>query len=149
MSTPAFMYLEGSTQGNITAGTFTEASVGNIYVEGHENEMMCQAAAHHLSIPRDPQSGQPTGQRVHDTFSITKVVDKCSPLLYQALTTGERLTKCRFKMYRTSVSGTQEHFFTIELQDAIIVDMHFELPHCQDASKALYTAMELVSFSYR
>lgn len=86
---------------------------------------------------------------MHDTFSITKVIDKCSPLLYQALTTGERLTKCQLKMYRTSLSGTQEHFFTIDLEDAILVDIALELPHCQDAAKSQYTAMEQVAFSYR
>ncbi|KEA24206.1 hypothetical protein BH79_29030 [Pseudomonas aeruginosa C0324C] len=46
-----------------------------------------------MIIPRDPQSGQPTGQRVHKPVVITKVFDKASPLLLAALTSGERLTK--------------------------------------------------------
>ncbi|WP_252724590.1 type VI secretion system tube protein Hcp, partial [Acinetobacter baumannii] len=36
---------------------------------------------HEVIIPRDPQSGQPTGQRVHKPVVITKVFDKASPLL--------------------------------------------------------------------
>ena len=149
MPTPAYMRIEGVTQGLITKGAFTEASVGNIYVEGHEDEFLVQAASHHVNIPRDPQSGQPTGQRVHDAFTVTKIVDKSSPQIYQALTTGERLTLCRLKMYRTSISGTQEHFFNIDLEDAILVGVTFELPHCQDPGKAYLTAQEHLSFSYR
>ncbi|MBS9783289.1 MAG: type VI secretion system tube protein Hcp, partial [Pasteurella sp.] len=30
MPTPAFIAIEGSRQGNITAGAFTEDSVGNV-----------------------------------------------------------------------------------------------------------------------
>ena len=34
--------------------------------------------------PRDPQSGLPTGQRMHKPFVITKEIDKATPLLYIA-----------------------------------------------------------------
>lgn len=40
MPTPAFISIEGSNQGKITAGAFTEDSVGNVYVEGHEDQIM-------------------------------------------------------------------------------------------------------------
>ena len=40
MPTPAFISIEGATQGIITQGAFTEDSVGNIYIEGHEDEVM-------------------------------------------------------------------------------------------------------------
>ena len=65
MPTPAYMRIEGEKQGLITAGTFTEDSVGNIYQEGHEDEVLVQGFEHQVLLPRDPQSGQPTGQRVH------------------------------------------------------------------------------------
>ena len=44
MPTPAFISIEGSNQGKITAGAFTEDSVGNVYVEGHEDEIMARLA---------------------------------------------------------------------------------------------------------
>ena len=62
MPTPAFISIEGSNQGKITAGAFTEDSVGNVYVEGHEDEIMAQAISHIVTVPTDPQSGQPSGQ---------------------------------------------------------------------------------------
>nr|WP_278463213.1 type VI secretion system tube protein TssD [Stutzerimonas kunmingensis] len=61
MPTPAYLSLEGTKQGLITAGTFTEDSVGNIFQEGHEDQILVQAFQHQVIIPRDPQSGQPTG----------------------------------------------------------------------------------------
>src|SRR5690554_2104254 len=84
MPTPAYMTIEGTKQGLITAGTFTEDSVGNIFQEGHEDQILVQAFDHQVIIPRDPQSGQPTGQRVHKPLMITKVFDKSSPLLFNA-----------------------------------------------------------------
>ena len=149
MPTPAFMSIEGVKQGNITKGAFTEASVGNTYVEGREDEFMVQAFDHLITIPRDRQSGQPTGQRVHEPITITKVFDKSSPLIYNALTSGEKLTQCKIKWYRTSISGTQEHYFSIDLEDAIIVFVKAGMPNCQDPGKSHFTHLEDVSFAYR
>ncbi len=149
MPTPAFMFIQGTNQGNITAGAFTEKSVGNIYIEGHEDECLIQAVNHNISRARDSQSGQPTGQRVHGAFVVTKGFDKASALLYQALTTGETLAQVLNKFYRTSVSGTLEHFVTVELIDAIITGIQMDMPHCQDPSHAHLTLQEHVSFSYR
>lgn len=149
MPTPAYLTIEGVNQGNITDRVFTEESVGNIYQEGHENEILVQAFSHEVAVPTDVQSGQPTGQRVHKPLMITKVFDRSSPLLYVALSTGERLTKCVLKWYRTSTSGTQEHYFTIELEDAIITRIKAHMPNCQDPSSANFTHLEDISFSYR
>ncbi|MCF5721928.1 Hcp family type VI secretion system effector, partial [Pseudomonas syringae] len=107
MPTPAYLSVTGVKQGLITAGTFTQDSVGNIYQEGHEDQILVQAFAHQVIIPRDPQSGQPTGQRVHKPLMISKVFDKSSPLLFSALTSGEEVS-CRLEWFRTSSAGAQE-----------------------------------------
>ncbi len=149
MPTPAYITLVGTKQGLITAGTFTEDSVGNIYQEGHEDEALVQAFSHEIIIPRDPQSGQPTGQRVHKPLMITKVYDKASPLIFNALTSGERLSECTIKWYRTSSAGVQEHYFTVKLEDAVIVDVKAYMPNCQDPNMAHFTHLEDVYMTYR
>jgi hypothetical protein len=106
MPTPAYITIEGSTQGPITQGAFTEDSVGNVWQEGHEDEILVQQVDHVITIPRDPQSGQPSGQRVHRPMKFTAALNKATPLLYNALTSGEMLTKCELKWYRTNSSGT-------------------------------------------
>jgi type VI secretion system secreted protein Hcp len=80
---------------------------------------------------------------------ITKVFDKSSPLIFNALTSGERLNKCRLEWYRTSSTGTQEHYFTIELEDAVIVDVQSRMPNCQDPNMSHFTHLEDVYFTYR
>ena len=149
MPTPAYLTLQGLKQGLITAGTFTQESVGNIYQEGHKDQILVQGFSHEIIVPRDPQSGQPTGQRVHKPMMISKVFDKSSPLIFSALTSGETLTECRLEWYRTSSSGTQEHYFTIELEDAIVVDVKSRMPNCQDPNLSHFTHLEDVFFSYR
>ena len=149
MPTPAYMSITGTNQGNITQGAFTAESVGNIYQEGHEDEVLVEAFEHDVTLPRDPQSGQPSGQRVHKPVIITKVFDKSSPLLYNALTSGEVLSTVEIKWYRTSMEGKQEHYFTTRLTDATIVDMNLHMPHCQDPAQREFTQLLAVSLAYR
>lgn len=149
MPTPAYLSIQGETQGNISGGCNTAESVGNIYQEAHTDEILIEAFSHVVTVPTDPQSGQPTGQRVHKPLVVTKVFDKSSPLLYEALTRGEMLPECVLKWYRTSMAGEQEHYFTITLTDAIITDIKAYMPNCQDPGMAHFTHLEDVSFSYR
>ena len=37
---------------------------------------------------------------------------------------GETLTHIELKIYRTAYTGKQEHFYTIALEDAIVVDIN-------------------------
>lgn len=148
MATPAYMSITGIKQGLITQGASTADSVGNIYQEEHEDQVLVQAFSHKINLPRDPQSGQPTGQRVHDAVCITKVFDKASPLLQQALTTGELLTKVEIKWYRT-FKGLQQHYYTTYLEDAIIVEIRDYMHNCQDSSTAHFTQLQDVYMTYR
>ena len=138
-----------ATQGKITAGAFTEDSVGNVYVEGHEDEIMAQAISHIVTVPTDPQSGQPAGQRVHKAFKFTCSLNKAVPLMYNALASGEMLPKVEVTWFRTSIDGRQEKFFSTVLEDAVIVDMNLVMPNAQDPSNAPYTQLLEVSLSYR
>ena len=149
MPTPCYISIQGQTQGNITAGAFTADSVGNIYVEGHEDQMLVQEFKHVVTVPTDPQSGQPSGQRVHKPFIFTVALNKAVPLMYNALASGEMLPTVVLNWYRTSVEGKQEHYFTTTLTDATIVNIDNQMPHCQDVTKGDFTQLIEVSMSYR
>ncbi|MBR9902566.1 MULTISPECIES: Hcp family type VI secretion system effector [Halomonadaceae] len=149
MPTPCYISIEGQTQGNITSGAFTPDSVGNIYVEGHEDQMLVQEFKHVVTVPTDPQSGQPSGQRAHKPFIFTVALNKAVPLMYNALASGEMLPNVELKWYRTSVEGKQEHFFTTTLTDATIVDINLRMPHAQDIQKSEFTQLMDVSLAYR
>jgi len=149
MNNPIFISIKGSTQGLITEGTFTPESVGNSYQKGHENEALIKGFSHNISIPRDPQSGQPSGQRVHEPIAISKIFDKCSPLLYNALTKGETLTEVELKWWRTSYAGKPEHYFTILLEDAVIVNIDSFMENEENEATSQVAPLEKVSFAYR
>ncbi|WP_413111681.1 Hcp family type VI secretion system effector [Thaumasiovibrio sp. DFM-14] len=149
MPSPAYMSINGETQGHITAGTYSADSVGNSWQEAHIDEFLVQQLDHALTVPRDPQSGQPTGQRVHRPLIVTKSQDRCSPLLFNALVGGEKLPECELRFYRTSVQGKQEHYYTVKLIDALLVDIETRMAHCQDEATATRNIEEVLKFTYR
>ena len=102
-----------------------------------------------VSIPRDPQSGLATGKRVHNPLTITKTFDKASPLLFQALCSGEHMKKVEIKFYRIDSTGVEEHYYTVTLEDAIIVSIQPHMPNCLDPASQPFSHMEDVSFTYR
>ena len=140
MPRPFHMAVTGTTQGNISQGCCD--------MIGREDTSLCQALDHEIYIPRDIQTGLPTGKRVHRALLITKAFDKSSPKLYQALCAGERMSEVVFKFYRIAPTGNEEHYFTIKLQDAIIVALKPWIPNCLDPSKEGFTDMEDLSFTY-
>ncbi|EGE9806919.1 Hcp family type VI secretion system effector [Campylobacter jejuni] len=149
MAEPAFIKIEGSTQGLISSGASTEASIGNRYKSGHEDEIMAQEVSHIVTVPVDQQSGQPSAQRVHKPFSFTCSLNKSVPLLYNALTKGERLPTVEVHWFRTATSGGSEHFFTTKLEDAIITNIELIMPNAQESSNHDKTELLKVSMSYR
>jgi len=149
MNNPIFLSAEGSTQGAITEGAFSKESVGNSYQDGHDNECVVKGFSHNITIPRDPLSGQPSGQRVHSPLKITKLFDKSSPLFNQALVNGETLTKVEMKMWRINYEGQPEHFMTITLEDAVIVDIQLDTALEVGEQVTQVAASEVISFAYR
>lgn len=149
MPTPCYLTLQGNTQGAITSGAFTGDSVGNIYVDGHEDEILVQAVHHNVRVPTDPQSGQPTGQRTHGPLVVTCALNKAIPLIFNALVTGENITVAELKWYRTSTEGKQEHFFTYILEDAVVTDLSVDMPHAQANESSGFTQVVNVVLSYR
>jgi len=139
MPMPSHLYLEGLKQGKIE---------GSCDQQGREGSILVQALNHDVFIPRDPQSGQPTGKRVHNPMTITKVFDASSPKLFQALSTGERFKTVELKFFRINETGNEEHYYTIKLENAILVSVKSYYPNCLDASFGSYGHMEDLSFTY-
>lgn len=71
MSTPCFITIEGEAQGLITASAMSVNSIGEIGLEGYDDEMLVQQFTHNVTVPTNPQSGSPSGKRVHKPFKFT------------------------------------------------------------------------------
>ncbi|RLA97091.1 MAG: type VI secretion system tube protein Hcp [Deltaproteobacteria bacterium] len=140
MPMPAHLELEGKNQGKIE---------GSCEIQGREGTILVQAVEHDIHIPRSPQTGLPTGKRVHNPLTITKIFDKASPKLYQALCSGEQFSNVTIKWYRIDPTGQEEHYFTTKLEDAIIVSIKAWMPNALDPKMESYQHMEDVSFTYK
>jgi type VI secretion system secreted protein Hcp len=128
MPIPAYMTIEGETQGEISAGGCSEDSIGTLSRADKEDTIQLQEFRHSIYVPTDPQSGQPTGPRVHQEIVVTKMQDKTSPLLFQAMCSGERITEAELQWFRISPAGEEEHYFTTTIENALITNIRSYMP---------------------
>jgi type VI secretion system secreted protein Hcp len=147
MPIPAYMTVKGTKQGDITQSALTQESVGTLYQDSHKDEILVEAFSHNVTIPTDPQSGMTTGQRVHRPVIVTKVFDRSSAMLYNALCANE-LVDVEIKWFRPTQTAGTEHYFTTKLEQAKIIDIKAYMPNCQDKNLAQFTHLEDISFSY-
>jgi type VI protein secretion system component Hcp len=75
-------------------------------------------AEHEIVSPRDPQSGLPTGKRMHQAITIIKQIDKATPLLKQAEATQRRFPEVLIEVYRSGALA-QRYLLTEVLVSSI------------------------------
>jgi type VI secretion system secreted protein Hcp len=138
MPIPGNLTLVGQDQGPIE---------GSCDIEGREDTILVQAFKHMVEIPTN-DSGVPSGRRVHRPLMITKEVDKSSPKLYQVLCSAEVLSEATLRWYRLDGSGEETQYFTVMLQNALIVKVDSWVPDVLDKQYAGYSNMENVWFTY-
>ena len=139
MALNAYLTLTGETQGRIE-GSVTQA--------GREGSILVIGADHQLNSPRDAASGLPTGKRQHQPFVITKEVDKSSPLLARVLVNNENITEWRLDFWQPSASGQEAQFYTIELVNASISGIKFEMLNNKYPENMQLKEREKVAFTY-
>ncbi len=109
----AYLKLKGQKTGEIK---------GSVTQKGREGKIMVIAVSHEIVSPRDPQSGLPTGKRMHKPIVITKEIDKASPLLHNALVNNENIPEWELMVYDT-VNGVEKPTYTIKLTNASIASI--------------------------
>lgn len=120
---------------------------GDCAQEGREDLILVYGFDHKVTIPRDTHTGLPTGQRVHKPLEIVKHKDKSTPGLFQACCSGEQMD-IEMNFYRITDAGKEEHYFTIKLETAIIVEMQEYNPLTFLSENEPYKDMEKVMFTY-
>lgn len=139
MPMPLFLTAEGTNQGKID---------GSCTIKGHEGQILVQGVEQSTAIPRNPQTGLATGTRVHGPLKVTKEVDKSSPKLEQALCTGEHMKSVVLDFYRINQKGSEEKYYTLKLENAIVVGIRYWMPNALDQANAQYGHMEDISFTF-
>ena len=138
-----FMTVEGQTSGGISDGAGTHDSVGVRYIEGHQDEIYCISFGHSITTPYNAKTGLPTGEKLHGPVVVFKYFDRSSPQLYLALVSGETLSQVVLKFYRVSTTGIMEHFFTVELINAKVVEI------TASSGQGFESQAEAISFTFK
>ncbi|WP_299009863.1 type VI secretion system tube protein TssD [uncultured Shewanella sp.] len=139
MALTSYVKVTGATQGEIKGGSTQSGDKADA--------ILCYAYEHNIEIPKDTHTGLPTGQRIHHPYTIEKAIDVASPKLFKAVCSGEQLT-VQHDFYRISSDGTEELYYSIKLEEAIIVDMQHFTPETFLTESKPYTDMEKVSLTY-
>ena len=140
----AYMYAKGQKSGQIK---------GSIIQKGREDSIGVIAVMHSIISPRDPQSGLPTGQRMHKPMVVTKELDKSTPILYNVLCTNENLTEVVLKFWTPQIkaaqgTGSEVQHFTIKLTNANIASIDFRMANIRHPDLVKFTEYEEVSMTY-
>jgi type VI secretion system secreted protein Hcp len=105
--------VSGMVQGPIQGDNLTKDGAGAIVIK----EIGFQ-----MNRPVDPLSGLPSGQARFQPFALVKEPDRATPKLLKAAATAERLS-VEIKWFRSLATGVEQHYFTVRLENAIIVEM--------------------------
>lgn len=136
MANLVYLTLNGEFQGLISAGCSSMSSIGNKAQVAHLDEIMVTSLKHGLSRAQNVN---------HQLLTITKPVDKASPLLGKAISENECLT-CDFMLYRTNRFGINEPYYKVKLINARISKIDLIIPHTISDSSG--QPEESISFTY-
>lgn len=81
-----------------------------------------EAYDHTIEIPTDELTARASGRREHRPFTITKRVDKSTPLLYRAMTASETIPSVRIRVPTSPGRGGEPLMIT--LTNARIIAIH-------------------------
>ena len=140
MALNAYLSLKGETQGEIK-GSVTQA--------GREDKIMVIGFSHEVVSPRDAASGLPTGKRQHKPVTITKEVDKSTPLLMNVLVNNENVTEWKLEFWQPSKSGKEIQFYTVDLMNASIAGIRSEMLNNKYPENMQHKEREHISFCYQ
>lgn len=115
MSDIVYLKVSGEQQGAISDGCGTSASVGNRRQVGHEDEIFVFSLTN--SITSTGKGSQ------FQSLRFCKLIDKCSPLLINAINNNEQLYM-EFYFYRINPFGRWEKYYYIQLRRAFISSIY-------------------------
>lgn len=138
MALPGYMQITAENQGAIE---------GDVDLAGREGSIEILNFQHTVKIPSD-SFGIPTGRRVHLPMTLGKVVDRSSPMLFQALCDSELLTEVLIDWYRTDGSGMEELYYRLRLKNAQITNIEFYVSDTETAEHQVAGHREKISLVY-
>ncbi|MFM0305073.1 type VI secretion system tube protein TssD [Paraburkholderia sediminicola] len=139
MPMPCYLTLEGADGKKIE---------GSCEIDGHQGKILVQAADLMVELPKNPQTGLPSGKRQHLGLTVTKEIDKSSPTIQQALCTGQTLKSALLEFFHITKEGKEEKYYSIQLANAAVVSARTWVPNCLERENASLGHMETIGMTY-
>lgn len=134
---PAFyITFEGARQGRFSG----ESQQPNRALQSEGLKYECQ-----VEIPRDKNTGLPSGRRQYKPVVITKEWGAATPQLLEAMATGEVIKSVKMEFVKTLPDGTEEVWQTITLTGAQVVGIN---QMTDEEGKGNYRQLEEISFIF-
>ncbi len=109
------IYLELEADGQAVEGNSSVQSMAGVDVS---KAIECMTYKEGIQVGYDSRTGSAQGDRTYDPITVSKWVDKATPLLAQAASESKACT-ASFRFFRpTANGGGWEHYFTVSLEDA-------------------------------
>jgi type VI secretion system secreted protein Hcp len=145
MSLMTYAYLVGQKTGQVK---------GSVTQKGREDSIGVIAVSHSIVSPHDPQSGLPTGHRVHKPWVFTKELDKSTPILVNMLCTNENITSATFRFWTpqlqaSSGGGSEIQHYTVKLTNANVASYDFHQPNIRHPDLMKLAGYEEVALTYQ
>lgn len=144
MAQPIYLFLKLTNGGKVDG----ESTVSSL---GRENSIECSSFDYGVISPREASSGQLTGRRQHSAVVVHKRFDMSTPLLLKALCENDKVESAEFRFFRPALGGegSEEHFFTVKLQEGYISGVEHKSEDALMAGELAPPPMEKVTFFFK
>ena len=122
---------------------------GDVTQAGRENSIECLSLSDVGFTNVDPATGAARG-RVHRPLTITKPIDRASPLLQLAWSRVSNVDSAELRFYRPNPqNGSIQHYYTILLEGGYVASVSTHSPDVLDPATANRPATEEVTFVFQ
>ena len=121
---------------------------GSSEIKQREGQSEVYGFNHEVFIPTDRATGKAVGGRVHKQFTVIKIFDKASPVLYDFCCQGKVIPTVTVHWYEVDPMGSQKEYFTHTLTEARVVSVRPYMPDTHNPQYDRYQHMEEVAFRY-
>ena len=136
--------IVGKTQGELHAAPGLKDVAGTV----PKHQLSTEEFEFSTISPRDPQSGLPTGQRMHKPVVFTVALSPASPQLYAALAANEVLPTVVFDCYGQTTAGTTALAHSVKLTNASVASIELRMPNLRDPILARYDERQLIALTF-
>jgi type VI secretion system secreted protein Hcp len=143
--TQILVAVRGQKQGNFQPdGGFTDHAGA-----AGTHQLFTDLFSFAVRSPRDPQSGLPTGQRMHTPVTFMKANGPSTPQFFQALATNEALPVVIFDCYGLDKAGVTRLGHSVKLTNASVSDITFQKDDVRDPANSTHADVLRISLTFQ